>query len=112
MYRPKADKLCVRQGSAFLITLLHVQVAVPLAYQRNPLLPLLICHMPRDLPPTWQCKWAQPLTHDTARLHITEGKASLKFSWEVYMYEPSPVHSKILHQKYDASMAVGDVTEI
>ena len=46
VYRPEADKLGAWQGSAFLVTLLHVQVAVPLAYQRNPLLALLIRHMP------------------------------------------------------------------
>ena len=107
MYRPEADKLCAQQGSAFLVAFLHVQVAVPLAYQRNPLLPLLICHMPRNLPPTRHCKWAQPVTHDTATLHIDDGSVSLNFAWEVYKYEPKLVHNKVLHQKYHAYMAVG-----
>ena len=107
VYRPEADKLGARQGSAFLVTLLHVQVAVPLAYQRNPLLPLLICHMPRNLPPTRHCKWAQPLTHDTARVHIADRQVSWNFSWEVYKCEPKVVQDKVAYQKYEAYKAVG-----
>ncbi len=107
VYRPEADKLCAGQGSAFLVALLHVQVAVPLAYQRNPLLPLLICHMPRNLPPTRHCKWAQPLTHDTARLHIADRKVSLNFSWEVHKYEPRLIHNNVLYHDYNAYKAVG-----